>query len=76
MNRSKQGALEELLILRDGLLHSVKDETARKLLTADLVSKVLEIAWSHQFEDDRAPFRSEVQQVINDAIEAHFLKEH
>jgi hypothetical protein len=75
MKRSKQGALDELQALRSALLQEIKDDAARNLLTDDLVSTILDLAWLHQFDDDRSTFKIEVQRLVSDAVEQHFLKE-
>ena len=61
--------------LRSQSIGEVPDPTAREILSRDLVEAVLDIAWSNQFEVDRAISRTRVRQLVADAIEARELGE-
>lgn len=75
MNRSKDGALQELDKIRQEMLSVECDPSVSVVLTYDLLKEVLDIAWRHQFDDERGAFRQEIQQVIADAVERHYLRQ-
>jgi hypothetical protein len=75
MKRSKEGALSVLLQTRDEVIEEMTDSRAASILDNDLIAAVLELAWQYQFEEDRSVFRNELQKLLSDSIEKHFLQE-
>jgi hypothetical protein len=61
--------------LRSESIGEVPDLTAREILTQGLVEAILDVAWTNQFEEDRAISRTRVRQLVADAIEARELGE-
>ncbi len=59
--------------LRSEAINEVPNEAARDILTANFVADILAVAWSYQFEEDRAIPRTRVRQLVADAIEGHVL---
>jgi hypothetical protein len=71
--RTKQGALEVLLGLRQSVVGTMNDEMARILLTDGLIEDVFREAWRSQFDDERGDFRAKLREIVSDAIEAQKL---
>jgi len=75
MNRTKDGALQVLREVAAKVRPSLEDSVAKELLTPELVGAVLDSAWQHQFDEDRSAFKSDIRQLITDAIEQRMLGE-
>jgi hypothetical protein len=50
-------------------------QAAADLLSEDLVERVFDIAWRHQFDEDRASARRMLRQLVSDAVEEHLLEQ-
>lgn len=73
LDRSKGSAMEVLLEVREEILGNLTNDAAKAVLTQDLLREVFDVSWNNQFEDDRRAARRELRQLVNDAIEEHFL---
>lgn len=51
------------------------DEPGVGALTETLLREVFRSAWKHQFDDERSEFRSEVKQIVEDAVQEMSLEE-
>ena len=66
-------AREIIESLRSAAIGEVPNSTARDIMTAAFVAEILAVAWSYQFEEDRAIPRTRVRQLVADAIEGNIL---
>ena len=67
--RTKAKAVEVLHGQVRALRRSVEDSTAADLLTEVLAADVLEVAWRHQFDDDRGDCTRKIRAIVEIAIE-------
>ncbi len=49
--------------------------SAAELLSEDLVERVFDLAWRHQFDEDRTAARRLLRQLVSDAVEGHLLEQ-
>ena len=68
--RPKQRALEKLLQRMATIRPSISDESAKVLLTDDLLRGIFEVAWQHQFDEDRSEATRQVREIVNISIDA------
>ena len=66
--RTKQQALDVLLQSLSEIRPSISDDPARKLLTEDLLRQVFEVAWQHQFDDDRTETARQIREIVRIAV--------
>lgn len=71
---TRESAQRVVLGLREEAAETVAIDTARDLLSSDLLERVFDIAWRHQFDQDRGPARRTLKQVVSDAVEEHLLE--
>jgi hypothetical protein len=63
MNRSREGAHQVLLSLRQQIIAGMTNERAKRLLSEELVAALLDAAWQHQFDESRTDFKNDVQMI-------------
>jgi len=73
--RTKDRALEVLLVHLARLRERVDDSQARELLSDELARAVFDLAWRHQFDDYRNDFQRRVRDTVEIAIESRGLGE-
>ncbi len=71
---TRDSAHRVVLGLREEAAEAVGIDSARDLLSSDLLERVFDIAWRHQFDQDRGPARRNLKQVVSDAVEEHVLE--
>jgi hypothetical protein len=71
---TRESAQRVVLGLREEAAEAVAIDTARDVLSSDLLERVFDIAWRHQFDQDRGPARRTLKQVVSDAVEEHLLE--
>lgn len=47
---------------------SIDDPDLSAVLSEDLLRQLFDIAWEHQFDSERTPFRRETKSLVQDAI--------
>lgn len=75
IDRSKDAAREAVARAAAEVLDSLDDDMAKSVVSDELIEEVFEIAWRHQFDDNRTPIRTEVQQVVSDRVVEVLLEE-
>ena len=68
--RTRQRALDMLLQRMGSISPSISDEPARALLRDDLVTRIFDVAWQHQFDEDRSEATRQIREIVNIAIDS------
>lgn len=68
MERSKESARKVLHELIEPARSLTDDETAKSLLSEELIDRVFEEAWLGQFASSRAEFKTKIREIIGDTI--------
>ena len=68
--RTRQRALDMLLQRMVSISPSISDESARALLSDDLVTRIFDVAWQHQFDEDRSEATRQIREIVNIAIDS------
>jgi len=71
---TRESAHRVVLGLREEAADGVAIDSARDLLSSELLDRVFEVAWRHQFDQDRGPARRTLKQIVSDAVEEHMLE--
>lgn len=72
VSRTKDSALEVLLKHVKKLRDELAEETTRVVLSDELVKKVFESAWIHQFDKERRDFLNRCRELIKIEIDSKF----
>ena len=68
--RTKQRALGVLLNQMATIRATMSGQSAEALLTDQLIAEIFEVAWQHQFDDDRSEAIRQVREIVNIAIDS------
>lgn len=72
ITRTKDSALEVLLKHIEKLRDELTEEITRNILSDELVKKVFESAWTHQFNKDREAFLDRCRELVQIEIDSRF----
>jgi hypothetical protein len=72
---TRESAQRVVLGLRAEAATAAATQSAKELLSAEVVERVFDIAWRHQFDEDRATARRLLRQLVSDAVEEHLLEQ-
>lgn len=68
--RTKQRALDVLVHRAAEVRTTLRDAVARDVLTDKLVEQIFEVAWRHQFDEDRSEVSRQIREIVNIALDA------
>ena len=68
--RTRQRALDMLLQRMATIRPAISDESAKALLTDDLLTRIFDVAWQHQFDEDRSEATRQTREIVNIAIDS------
>ena len=68
--RTRQRALDMLLQRMATIRPTISDESAKALLTDDLLTRIFDVAWQHQFDEDRSEATRQIREIVNIAIDS------
>lgn len=71
--RTKESALRVVLQLKNEATAEAENADVRAVLGSELVGRLLDMAWRHQFDPDRTAARRDVRTGVSDAVEAQLL---
>jgi len=70
--RTKDSALEVLLKHIEKLRDELTEEITRDVLSDELIKKVFESAWTHQFDKDRGDFSDRCRELVQIEVDSRF----
>jgi len=68
-SRTRERALDEIMRLLPDVRREILDERVQNILSDDLVKEIFEVAWKHQFDDDRSAASRIFRDIVREAIE-------
>ena len=68
--RTKLRAQSVLLDEVNKLQAHIRDEAASEVLTSSLVAELFEVAWRHQFDEDRSEATKQIREKVDLAIDS------
>lgn len=75
VDRSRAAAHDAIHEASERLASNVRDDRVSEVLSKEFIDEVFQLAWRHQFEDDRQAVARELRELFGDRVTEVFAGE-
>jgi hypothetical protein len=68
--RTRAGAADALRAARDTYFESIAAEELAAVINNQLIDELIDVAWRHQFDDERESIQRLIREMVGDRVEA------